>query len=333
VANIYDISGKLYLLKLSKANRKEFLLIESGIRIHTTDFTRNKKDTPSGFTMKVLFYYSQLRRHLRTRRLEKIEQVGMDRVINLTFGHGDNQFHILVELYAQGNVVLTDNDFTVLHLLRSHKFETDAKIAVKEKYPFTHAANLTIDSIVSDPAEIAKVIQDAKRVEEPVPEEEKKEGKNKKGKPHKAQKKKNENCSLKAIMLKLVPYISFPYAEHSLRLHGANPNDEADETMHVDLLQKAAQSCKEMVHQIDKCDEGVVKGFVIYTEDPNYKEVEEEKEERQMTANEGEEDRQLNIKKDEQELRFKGKLLKEFLPAVMLEQYKDQKYIEYESFD
>jgi len=53
VANIYDISGRLYLLKLSKANAKEYLLIESGIRIHTTEFTRNKKDTPSGFTMKV----------------------------------------------------------------------------------------------------------------------------------------------------------------------------------------------------------------------------------------------------------------------------------------
>jgi predicted ribosome quality control (RQC) complex YloA/Tae2 family protein len=55
VANIYDISGKLYLLKMAKANRKEFLLIESGIRIHTTDFTRNKKDMPSGFSMKVRY--------------------------------------------------------------------------------------------------------------------------------------------------------------------------------------------------------------------------------------------------------------------------------------
>jgi predicted ribosome quality control (RQC) complex YloA/Tae2 family protein len=54
VANIYDVSGKLYLLKLSKANRKAMLLIESGIRIHTTNFVRNKKDVPSGFSMKVL---------------------------------------------------------------------------------------------------------------------------------------------------------------------------------------------------------------------------------------------------------------------------------------
>ncbi len=51
---MYDVSGKQYLLKFSKANRKETLLIESGIRIHTTEFVRNKKDVPSGFSMKVI---------------------------------------------------------------------------------------------------------------------------------------------------------------------------------------------------------------------------------------------------------------------------------------
>ena len=121
MANVYDVSGRLYLLKLSKANRKEFLLIESGIRIHTTDFLRNKKDVPSGFSMK-------LRKHLRTKKLESIEQLGIDRVIDLTFGRGEFAHHILVELYAQGNVILTDSQYTILSLLRSHKFDETSKI-------------------------------------------------------------------------------------------------------------------------------------------------------------------------------------------------------------
>jgi predicted ribosome quality control (RQC) complex YloA/Tae2 family protein len=53
VANIYDISNKLYLFKLSAKGKKEFLLIEAGIRMHTTEFVRNKNGIPSGFTMKV----------------------------------------------------------------------------------------------------------------------------------------------------------------------------------------------------------------------------------------------------------------------------------------
>jgi len=124
VANIYDVSGRLYLLKMSKANRKEHLLIESGIRIHTTNYIKNQKDLPSGFSMK-------LRKHLRTRKCENIQQLGIDRVVDITFGKGEYAHHILVELYASGNVILTDHEYTILSLLRSHKFGEDARIAVK----------------------------------------------------------------------------------------------------------------------------------------------------------------------------------------------------------
>jgi predicted ribosome quality control (RQC) complex YloA/Tae2 family protein len=151
MANVYDVSGRLYLLKLSKANRKEHLLIEAGIRLHTTEFLRNKKDVPSGFTMK-------LRKHMRTKKLEKVEQLGIDRVVDLQFGKGEHSYHILVELYAAGNVILTDHEYTILSLLRSHKFDETAKIQIKEKYPFTSAAGMTIDSVITDVDNIKKLI-------------------------------------------------------------------------------------------------------------------------------------------------------------------------------
>ena len=93
VANIYDVHGKLYLLKLTKGGTKENLLIESGIRIHTTEYIKNEKTIPSGFSMK-------LRKHLRTKKLESIRQLGMDRVIDIQFGRDEFACHILVELYA-----------------------------------------------------------------------------------------------------------------------------------------------------------------------------------------------------------------------------------------
>jgi len=141
------VSGRLYLIKLSRANRKEHLIIESGIRIHTTNYVKNQKDLPSGFSMK-------LRKHLRTKKLEKIEQLGIDRVIDLTFGKGEAAYHILVELYASGNVILTDFEYTILSLLRSHKFEDETSVSVKSKYPFSHSANLTLDSITIEPEKV-----------------------------------------------------------------------------------------------------------------------------------------------------------------------------------
>jgi predicted ribosome quality control (RQC) complex YloA/Tae2 family protein len=53
VSNIYDLNPKTYLLKLAVPDKKVFLLIESGIRIHTTDFIRDKANIPSNFSLKV----------------------------------------------------------------------------------------------------------------------------------------------------------------------------------------------------------------------------------------------------------------------------------------
>jgi predicted ribosome quality control (RQC) complex YloA/Tae2 family protein len=81
--NIYDINAKTYLLKFAGAEgQKEFLLIESGIRFHRTVYSREKSDTPSGFCMK-------LRKHLRTKRLSGLRQLGVDRVIDLKFGENE----------------------------------------------------------------------------------------------------------------------------------------------------------------------------------------------------------------------------------------------------
>ena len=101
----------------------------------------------------------KLRKHLRTKKLENIAQLGIDRVVDLTFGKGEAAYHILVELYASGNVILTDHSYTILSLLRSHKFEENARIAVRQEYPFTHAANLTLDSITTDREQIRQFIQ------------------------------------------------------------------------------------------------------------------------------------------------------------------------------
>lgn len=88
----------------SGESEKVLLLMESGVRLHTTayvrlqtkliysicvfsfvssskdfDFSppcRDKSNTPSGFTLK-------LRKHIRTRRLEDVRQLGYDRVMEV----------------------------------------------------------------------------------------------------------------------------------------------------------------------------------------------------------------------------------------------------------
>ncbi|KAL2970297.1 hypothetical protein AAZX31_15G131100 [Glycine max] len=128
-SNVYDLSPKTYVFKLmnssgvseSGESEKVLLLMESGVRLHTTLYMRDKSNTPSGFTLK-------LRKHIRTRRLEDI--------ILFQFGLGENANYVILELYAQGNILLTDSTFTVMTLLRSHR-DDDKGLAImsRHRYP------------------------------------------------------------------------------------------------------------------------------------------------------------------------------------------------------
>ena len=67
-------------------------------------------------------FAAKLRKHVRGLRLEQIQQIGTDRVVLFQFGAGPSKHCIILELYAKGNIILTDKDYTVLALLRSHVY-------------------------------------------------------------------------------------------------------------------------------------------------------------------------------------------------------------------
>lgn len=94
-----------------RSDVKYTLLIESGIRLHLTNFDYPKNITPSGFSMK-------LRKHIKQKRLETVQQLGIDRIIDFRFGSGEAACHVIVELYDRGNIVLTDHQYLILNVLR-----------------------------------------------------------------------------------------------------------------------------------------------------------------------------------------------------------------------
>eukprot|EP00922_Rhytidocystis_sp_ex-Travisia-forbesii_P051210 GHVS01076035.1.p1 GENE.GHVS01076035.1~~GHVS01076035.1.p1 ORF type:complete len:634 (-),score=101.54 GHVS01076035.1:224-2125(-) len=134
VANVYDMSPRVYVLKLTGRDTKLHLLIEAGVRAHITQWQRDKGRVPSGFTMK-------LRKFLRTRRVEKISQLGCDRVVDIQLGLGDRANHLLLEFYVQGNVILTDCNYVIASVLRPHE-EGHTKVAVGEVYSKDEALNV-----------------------------------------------------------------------------------------------------------------------------------------------------------------------------------------------
>jgi hypothetical protein len=74
------------------------------LQIHTTEYDWPKCEPPAPFAMKC-------RKHIRTRRLTGLSQVGTDRVICLTFGANETTYHLIVELYDKGNILLCDHQY------------------------------------------------------------------------------------------------------------------------------------------------------------------------------------------------------------------------------
>ncbi|ORY93012.1 fibronectin-binding protein A N-terminus-domain-containing protein [Syncephalastrum racemosum] len=127
--NIYDVNQKTFLLKFAKPDDKELVLIESGIRVHSTQFSREKQTTPSMFCAK-------LRKYLRTRRLTNVRQLGVDRVVDFEFAGGEKSlgYHIIAEFYSSGNIIFTDDKYQIIALLRVVKASETAKLTIGDTY-------------------------------------------------------------------------------------------------------------------------------------------------------------------------------------------------------
>jgi predicted ribosome quality control (RQC) complex YloA/Tae2 family protein len=91
VANVYDLSSKILLLKLAKPDNKKQLIIESGFRCHLTEFARTTAAVPSQFV-------ARLRKFLKTRRVTLVSQVGTDRILEFQFS--DGQYRLFLEFFA-----------------------------------------------------------------------------------------------------------------------------------------------------------------------------------------------------------------------------------------
>ncbi|KAL9595443.1 MAG: hypothetical protein Q9179_004984 [Wetmoreana sp. 5 TL-2023] len=109
LANIYDLSSRIFLFKFAKPDHREQIIVDSGFRCHLTSFSRATAAAPSPFAAK-------LRKHLRTRRVTSVSQVGIDRILQIQFS--DGQYRLFLEFYAGGNIVLTDRELNILSLLR-----------------------------------------------------------------------------------------------------------------------------------------------------------------------------------------------------------------------
>jgi len=95
VDNVYALGDAVYL-KLRAGGDVKFLALEAGVRAHATSRVSGLGEAFRGFP-------SVVRRYLRDRRIDGVEQLGFDRVLRFTFSGG---VELYVELLPRGFMVL-----------------------------------------------------------------------------------------------------------------------------------------------------------------------------------------------------------------------------------
>ncbi|RMY72908.1 hypothetical protein D0863_04214 [Hortaea werneckii] len=244
LANIYDLSTRIFLLKFAKPDRREQLLIDSGFRCHLTTFARSTAAAPSPFV-------ARLRKFLRTRRVTKVEQVGTDRVLEIQFSEG--QYRLFLEFYAGGNIVLTDGDLTILGLLRNV-----SEGAEHEQYRLGLKYDLSLRQNYGGVPSLTKerVRDGLQRAIERQQEEAQKPGKK--------IKKKSGDALRKALA---VTTTEFPpvLLDHALYSTGYNRDTQPEEVIaSEELLERLLTSLQEAqntINQITSSD--VAKGYIL----------------------------------------------------------------------
>ncbi|KAJ5933715.1 hypothetical protein N7454_006044 [Penicillium verhagenii] len=132
VSNIYDLSSRIFLFKFAKPDHRRQLIVDSGFRTHVTHYSRTAATTPSPFV-------TRLRKFLKSRRVTSVTQIGTDRVIDISFS--DGAYHMFLEFFAGGNIIVTDHEHTIISLFRQVNAAEGEEAKLGIQYNVTNKQN------------------------------------------------------------------------------------------------------------------------------------------------------------------------------------------------
>jgi predicted ribosome quality control (RQC) complex YloA/Tae2 family protein len=115
VNNIYQIGEKTVIFKLHKTDKPPIrLIIEAGRRIHLTSYAEENPAEPPAFCM-------TLRKYLRDSWLRGIEQAEFERIVTVYFDTKTGVLKLVVELFGNGNIILTNEKDVIIQALEFKK--------------------------------------------------------------------------------------------------------------------------------------------------------------------------------------------------------------------
>ncbi|OKY78879.1 MAG: Ribosome quality control (RQC) complex component, YloA/Tae2 family [Candidatus Methanohalarchaeum thermophilum] len=129
IEKTYQLTRDEILIKMYHYDQGNVnLIIESGKRMHLTDYPRPAPERPPDFPMVV-------RKHTKGGTLKEFKQFDFDRITVIEIERGEEEFKLISELFGKGNVILTRRDGAIINSLRREE-RKKRKIKKGQKYEF-----------------------------------------------------------------------------------------------------------------------------------------------------------------------------------------------------
>jgi len=117
IHKIYQSDTKTVYIRLNTTERKKInILIEPGKRMHQVSELPDLPKLPPQYAM-------FLRKYINGGRVTAITQYGLQRTISIDVQKSEQLFHLIIELFDEGNIILCAEDYTIIHPFIRQKFK------------------------------------------------------------------------------------------------------------------------------------------------------------------------------------------------------------------
>ncbi len=117
IDKVYQFDNRTLAIRLNGENKAHHqFIVEAGRRAHFVQELPEPPKNPPQFAM-------LLRKYLSGGKVLAIRQHGLERIIIFDIGKGAATFRLIIELFDEGNVILTDETSIIIKPLRHHRFK------------------------------------------------------------------------------------------------------------------------------------------------------------------------------------------------------------------
>ncbi|HII99625.1 MAG TPA: fibronectin-binding domain-containing protein, partial [Methanoregula sp.] len=116
IDKVYQFDSRTLAIRMNGENKAKYqFIVEAGRRAHIVTALPDPPKNPPQYAM-------LLRKYLSGGKVLSIRQHGLERILIFEIGKGSTTYRLILELFDEGNVILTGENSIIIKPLRHHRF-------------------------------------------------------------------------------------------------------------------------------------------------------------------------------------------------------------------